>query len=169
MTVAARRILSDCEAALEMLEDEQDEQRWRVLWVGALALLRAVGHVLRNVDGQIPQTRAVIDAAYGGWTAEHPEHLVFREFIEKERNNMIKEYRMNVLDSSESCVAVFFGDSDGRYITDETPFVLDGNLFRPVMVGFGVGEDARDVYREAINWWRAELTRLEAVLNPLDE
>ena len=50
MTVAARRVLADCEVVLEMLDAEREEQRWRVLWVGALALLRAVGHVLRKVD-----------------------------------------------------------------------------------------------------------------------
>ena len=169
MTAAARRVLADCEAALEMLEDERDERRWRVLWVGALALLRAVGHVLRNVDGRIPRAGAAINAAYESWTAKQPEHLVFREFIEKERNNILKEYRLSVLDSAESHVAVVVGDSDAGYITDETPLVLDENLFRPVTVGFGVGEDARDVYREAIKWWEQELTRLEAVLNPSDQ
>ena len=168
MTVAARRVLTDCETALEMLEDEQDEQRWRVLWIGALALLRAVGHVLRNVDGQIPRARAAIDAAYESWTAK-PEHLVFQEFIEKERNNVLKDYQLNVLDSAEVHVAVVVGDSDAGYVTDEMPFVLDENLFRPVEVGFGVGEDARDVYREAIEWWEAQLSRLEAVLNPSDQ
>lgn len=163
MTVAARRVLADCEAALEMLEDERDEQRWKVLWVGALALLRAVGHVLWNVDGRSPQARAAMKAAYGRWKAELPELAVFREFIEKERNNILKTYRMNVLDSAE--VAVVVGDSDAGYIIN----TLDEHLFRPVEVGFGVGEDARDVYREAIRWWKAELSRLEAVLNSSDQ
>ena len=52
MTAAARKVLADCEVALEMLEEEEDEQRWRVLWAGAMALLRAVGHVLQKVDCQ---------------------------------------------------------------------------------------------------------------------
>lgn len=162
MTVAARRVLGDCEAVLAMLEDERDEQRWRVLWVGALALLRAVGHVLWNVDGRIPQAREAIKAAYGSWKAEQPEHLVFREFIERQRNNILKMYRMNVLDSSE--VPVVVRDSNAGYITD----VFAENLFRPVEEGFGAGEDARDVYREAIRWWKAELSRLDAVLKSSD-
>ena len=85
MTAAARQVLADCEAALEMLEDERGEQRWIVLWIGAMALLRAVGHVLRKVDGEIPRQRAAIDAAYQSWTARRPEHAVFRDFIEEER------------------------------------------------------------------------------------
>ena len=160
MTIVARRVLADCETALEMLEDERDERRWRVLWVGALALLRAVGHVLQKVDGRmIPQAREAINAAYKNWTAEHPEHLIFLEFIDKERNNTIKEYRLSVLDSAE--VAVVVGDLDAGYVVE----TLDENLFRPVTEGFGVGEDARDVYREAIKWWDEQLTRLEAVLH----
>ena len=168
MTVAARRALADCVAALEMLEDERDEQRWRVLWIGAVALLRAVGHVLRNVDGQIPQARAAIDAAYETWTARHPEHVVFREFIRQERNNILKEYRLNVLDSADAHLAVVVDGSDSGDSTAETSFVLEENLFRPVTGGFGVGEDARDVYRQAIRWWEAELSRLESVLNSSD-
>lgn len=163
MTVAARRVLADCEVVLEMLDDERDEQRWRVLWVGAVALLRAVGHVLWNVDGQTPQARAAMKAAYENWNKpEQPEHLIFRDFVDKQRNNIVKEYRMNVLDSAEVPVVVH---SDVGSITD----VLDENLFRPVTEGFGAGEDARDVYREAIGWWETELSRLEAVLESSDQ
>ena len=64
MTAAARRVMDDCEAALDMLQDEEDERRWRVLWAGAMALLRTVGHVLRNVDGADPRVRPVVDAAW---------------------------------------------------------------------------------------------------------
>ena len=165
MTVAARRVLADCEAALEMLENERDEQRWRVLWIGAMALLRAVGHVLRRADGETPRQRAAIDAAYRRWKVSRSEHAVFREFIEKERNNILKEYRLNVVDSAELGLAVVTCDPDTGCVTDETPFVLDENLFRPMTGGFGAGEDARDVYRGAIEWWGTELSRLEAELD----
>ena len=89
MTAAARWVLDDCKAALEMLEEERGEQRWRVLWIGAVALLRAVGHVLQKVDGKNPDQRDVIDAAYRSWTSGQSRHAVFREFIEEERNNML--------------------------------------------------------------------------------
>ena len=166
MTVAARRVLADCEAVLEMLDEEGDEQRWRVLWVGAVALLRAVGHVLRKVDGQTPRALDAINEAYQNWKSEQPEHLIFREFIEEQRNNILKEYRMNVLDLADVAVVV---DPDGRSITDGTVFVLEENLFRPVTDGFGADEDARDVYREAIRWWETELSRLEAAMKSSDQ
>lgn len=167
MTEAARRVLADCEAALAMLEDERDEQRWRVLWAGGVALLRAVGHVLRKVDGHSLQAGKAINAAYQGWMSGQPEHLVFREFIDKARNNILKEYQLNVLDSAEAAAAVI--DPDTGSVTHETPFVLDENLFRPVTEGFGAGEDARDVFREAIGWWETELSRLEVALKSSDE
>ena len=169
MTTEARRVLGDCEAALEMLEDERDEQRWRVLWAGAVALVRTVGHVLHKVDGRHGGARVAINTAYETWKAEGPEHRIFREFIEEERSNILKEYRFSVLDSAETYVAVIARDSDGPSIADESPYVLDENLYRPVTLGFGVGEDARDVYRDAIKWWDAELSRLEAILNQPDQ
>ena len=161
MTAAARRVLSDCKAVLEMLEEERNEQRWRVLWIGAMALLRSIGHVLQKVDGERPDQRAAIDVAYRSWTSRQSEHAVFREFIEEERNNILKEYRLNVVDSAEVGVAVVLGAPNAGYVIEETPFVLDENLFRPVTGGYGAGEDARDVYRSALEWWDVELSRLE--------
>ena len=114
MTAVARRVLGDCEAALETLEEERNERRWRVLWVGAMALLRAVGHVLRKVDGEVLRQGAAIDAAYQGWTDLRPEHAVFRDFIEDERNNILKEYRLNIVGSVEVSVAAVVVDPDER-------------------------------------------------------
>ena len=169
MTAAARRVLDDCKAALEMLEEERDEQRWRVLWIGAMALLRAVGHVLHKVDGENPDLRELIDAAYRSWTSRQSRHAVFREFIEEERNNVLKEYELNVVDSAEVYVAIAAGDPDAGYVAEEGPFGLDENLFRPVTAGFGEGEDARDIYREALEWWDVELSRLEGALNSREQ
>ncbi len=164
MTKAARRVLSDCESALEMLDDERDEQRWRVLWIGAMALLRTVGHVLRKVDGEDLRRREEFDAAYKRWKdAERAEHAVFREFIDNERNRLLKEYSLNVVDSAEVGVGVVSMQDGG--VANETAFILDENLFRPVMEGFGAGEDARDVYRLALEWWDSELSQLEGAMN----
>ena len=147
-----------------MLEDEQDEQRWRVLWIGAMALLRAVGHVLRNIDGETPQRLTAIKAAYERWKADRSEHAVFYEFIDKERNNILKEYRLGVLDSAEVGLAILVDDPSAGNVASDAPFVVGENLFRPIIDGFGTGEDARDVYRTAIGWWDIELSRLEAEL-----
>lgn len=167
ITTTARHVLSDCEVALEMLENERDEQRWRVLWVGAMALLRAVGHVLRKVDGETPWQRMIIDAAYQRWSNERSEHTIFWNFIDKERNNILKEYSLNVLDSGEVNLVVIGEGLDSGCAAHASPSVLNENLFRPVTGSFGAGEDARDVYREAVKWWDRELSRIELELHLL--
>ena len=48
----ARRVLSDCKYALDMLQVESRPASFRVLWVAGIALVRAVGHVLQKVDGE---------------------------------------------------------------------------------------------------------------------
>ena len=40
-------------------------------------------------------------------------------------------------------------------------FQLDENIYRPIIDGFREGDDARDVYREALDWWDAELSFIE--------
>lgn len=160
MTEAARRVLEDCKAALDMLEDEKDEQRWRVLWAGAMALVRAVGHVLRNVDGEAPPVRQLVDEAWGRWDADREANEVFWEFIQKERNNILKEYRFNVHDSA--VIDLVEVESDESAI--ESPFTLDENLFRPIEEGYQVGEDARIAYANALEWWDTELSRIESAL-----
>jgi hypothetical protein len=96
MTTVARQVIADCEIALETLEAQRDLARWRVHWAGALALLRAVGHVLHKVDGADPKTRRLIDIAYDRWKAHRKENAIFWEFIEQERNDILKEYRFNL-------------------------------------------------------------------------
>ena len=170
--MVARRVLLDCQSALEMLDNEENEQRWRVLWAGAITLLRSVGHVLHKVDGEGPVLRPLIDSAYNRWKADRSGNAVYWEFIEKERNNILKEYQFHVHETAEVGVVVARDvvDADsGHTSVMEGEFTLQDNLFRPVTDGFGQGEDARDVYREAMTWWHSELQRIEAQLDVAEE
>ena len=45
----SQEVISDCEAAVEVLEDCGYGAEWRRRWVTVVALLRAVGHVLHKV------------------------------------------------------------------------------------------------------------------------
>ncbi len=168
MTAAARRVLGDCKAVLNMLEDEKDEQCWRVLWAGAMALVRAVGHVLRKVDGENSDVRPLVEAAWTRWKADRSANAIFWEFIEAERNNILKQYRFSALDSSVvglGVVEIHRGPESDHGVAYETPFALEENLFRPIEEGFGMGEDARIIYQEALDWWETELARIEAGLD----
>lgn len=166
MTVVARRVLGDCHMALNMLDDEEDEQRWRVLWAGAMALLRTVGHVLRKVDGADERVGKAVDAAWNRWKGDRSSNAVFWEFIEEERNNILKEYRFSVLDSASVGLVVssHADHASGGLASDETLVSLGDNLFRPLIEGFRMGEDARDVYDDALRWWDVELSHIETAL-----
>jgi hypothetical protein len=165
MTRAARIVLTDCRLALELLQEETDPDRWRVHWVGAVALLRAVGHVLLNVDQPADLAiSAAGNAAHRRWKSNDSTHLIYRDFIENERNNILKEYRSKVhpLDTVDVVVRLTLQNPDTgeiKYVDQVMP--IDQNLFRPMAEGYGEGADARDVYQEAIDWWERELNAIE--------
>lgn len=70
---------------------------WRPRWVGLVALLRAVGHVLDKVDGETNNAaRQAIDTAWEEIRQSRPEPLIFWEFVDAERNNVLKAYKIGV-------------------------------------------------------------------------
>lgn len=162
MTTAAREVLIDCEIALEMLEEVEDLRRWRVLWAGSVALLRAVGHVLKKVDGADPRIGSAVDQRYRIWGSERQENAIFWDFIEEERNNVLKEYQFGVSLDEEIPLLVQSNTPNGE--TEVGVLQLGENLYRPLLTDHGEGEDARDVYREALDWWQRELTTIEELL-----
>jgi hypothetical protein len=164
MTTAAREVLRDCRVALDLLETEEDLRVWRIHWVASLALIRAVGHVLHKVDSSKQKWKGSIKSAYCKWTSEDPEHEIFREFINKERNNILKEYQFNFHPNDEVEVLVTLtGVNPITGATAEIPqlFPIGNNIYRPILDGYREGDDARDVYTEAIDWWEVELSGLE--------
>lgn len=93
MTLKAREVLSDCKSLLEDLYKEQRSDLWRPRWAGLVALLRSVGHVLDKVDGEnSPEARDVVDSAWQELNRRTPEPKIFWDFIEEERNNILKLY-----------------------------------------------------------------------------
>lgn len=164
MTYAAREVLDDCRLALTMLEEETDLARWRVHWAAAVALVRAVGHVLDKVDGEDPLTKRLANAAYRRWKGTAPEHEIFREFIERERNSILKEgrFRHHPLEEVQMAVAYTLRNPvTGETIQAGEVLPLGDNVYRPLLDGWREGDDARDVLSEAIDWWEAELRALE--------
>jgi hypothetical protein len=146
-----------------MLEAEKDLRRWRILWAGSMALIRAVGHVLHKVDGTDKVTRDIANEFFSRWKSSE-EHGIFREFVEHERNNLLKEYRSDVHpleDVSVAIQATLMPLAGGENVT--APFVLDldGNLFRPMLDGPWEGTDCRELYADAIAWWRSQLNEID--------
>jgi hypothetical protein len=164
VTLNAREVLDDCRVGLSMLEDETDVRRWRVHWAAAVALIRAVGHVLDKVDGEDPIVKQAANAAFERWKGTDPKHEIFREFIDRERNNLLKEYRSDVHPHAEVALAVEYSaqSADSGVPLRYTQVAkLDENIYRPLLDGPWEGTDARDVLSEAIEWWDRELTAME--------
>ncbi|PKQ06148.1 MAG: hypothetical protein CVT72_07490 [Alphaproteobacteria bacterium HGW-Alphaproteobacteria-11] len=166
MTTTARQVLEDCAVALQLLEEEQDLQRWRILWAGAVSLLRAVGSVLKKVDARDdPLLTSVADKHHNEWKKEAAEHQIFREFIENERNNILKEYKFGIHPLEDVGVVIQLkfsppGGGEPQYLGQI--FNLDENIYRPMLDNAWEGDDAREVYQEAIDWWRKQLDLIDA-------
>jgi hypothetical protein len=154
MNLTARTVLSDCKNAHALLDDESDTIRFRLFWVAGVALLRAVGHVLQKVDaGQNSAIRLQIEQTYSEWKRDKEGNAIFWEFIEDERNNILKEYAIGFLAGPIDVLAQPNGEI----------FSLDENLFCPIAEGRYAGEDGRDVMAEAIAWWDQQLNAIENV------
>ena len=134
-----------------MMEVETDLRRLRVLWIGSLAMLRMVGHVLDKVDGKDPAVRAAINSRWPTLKREP----IFEHFINSRRDLALKEGEIDLFDQSSINVMMESPAGSKRLAT------IEDCLFMPLQHGFRAGEDGRDVFRDALDWWDAVLEELE--------
>lgn len=150
----AAKVLDDCRAALNAADLAETEQDFRILWVALLSLLRAVGHVLHKVDAPSdPALNRAIKDAWRNWSEKPEEHAVFWDFIEWERNAILKTYEFG---THAGDVGLAHAGPDGDHTT-----ILGQCLFTPLEDGPFAGEDGRDVAREAIEWWDGQLALIQ--------
>ena len=154
----ARLVLQDALYVRRLIEDETGKIEWRLYWVLLVTLLRAVGHVLRNVDGANDQRVKTVAAELHRSWKEGEEHAIFREFIEAERNNILKEYAFQVTQGPISIMA-HLQQTDGFDTVRQ--FLLEENIYRPMEGGPYDGEDARTLADEALEWWTAQLSCID--------
>jgi hypothetical protein len=147
----SRDVLQDCKHAVELLEQESHPDTFRVLYVAAVALARAVGHVLQKVDAKLnDRLSSAVAAAYEDWKSQRAENRIFWDFIEEERNQVLKQYELGFFAGPINVMA-------GREIHR-----LDEHLFCPITSGPFAGEDCRDVLHECITWWEEKLARIDS-------
>jgi hypothetical protein len=169
LTRTARRVLDDCRLAHAMLEDVTEPEHFRIIWVAALALTRSVGQILDKINGTDRSIRDAAKARYELWKGDTSDHLIFREFIKKERDLIIHEYSSNL--DLRSAIPIALVDGRPALVGENDPAIndairLDQNIFRPLTSGPWAGEDARDILLEAIEWWESELRTIDAMLRP---
>jgi hypothetical protein len=140
-TLKAWEPLRDCiDILFEFQNSDIDEERteWKLYWVAGVALLRAIGHVLAKSDSLAsPKHKAEVDRIWAEWKADPQANGIFWDFIEEERNNILKTYTLG---------AQLARDERGYYVA------YRGN------------EDALQLFREAVYWWRHQLIHLETRL-----
>lgn len=151
-TLVAWDVLEDCENALEMLQVEESFDKFRVIWVAAIAQVRAVGHVLHKVDGERNlKLKKIIEDTFSDWKKDRDSNAIFWEFIENERNSVLKQYEFGFL----------FGPIGVITPAEQEIVELDEGLFCPILEGRYEGEDCRDILAEAIKWWKTQLELVE--------
>lgn len=149
----SRDVLSDCKYALDLLQGESRPDTFRVIWVAAMALVRAVGHVLQKADAkQGDAISKAIAAEYATWKSDREGSSIFWNFIEEERNQVLKQYELGFFAGPVDVVA------GGEVHT------LEEHLFCPITYGQFSGEDCRDVLQEAITWWEQQLDKIESAV-----
>lgn len=123
----------------DVADGEKELPEWRLYWVAGVALLRAIGHILAKVDAKSSsQHSQLIDGLWKQFSSDREGSRIFWEFIEKERNNLLKTYSFG---------ARLVQDEEGSYVQ------------------FGNGEDAFGLFRQAVYWWRHHLIELESALS----
>ena len=154
----ARAVLADCRVALRLLGTADEPATFRVQFAACCALLRTVGHVLEKVDRKdSPQHMAAIDAAYGRWRADRSKYALFWDFIENERNRILKEYDQNIVYGGH--MFIYHNAETGEALQEE----VGSDLYVPLGAGPFQGEDVRDMVDHAIGWWELELNLIEGV------
>ena len=152
----ARYVLDDCRFVLELLDEERDRQRFRVFWVAACALLRTVGHVLIKVDAEEDDdTARAIDRAWKRWNDERDANNIFWDFIEEERNIVVKEYKSRY---GEGMTGILFENPSSGEVMVES---LAEEIYKPMLYGPFASCDCRELVREGIEWWQRELDIIE--------
>jgi hypothetical protein len=140
-TLAAWEPFNDCVSILfhfqnsDFVDGDDELHEWRLYWVAGVTLLRTIGHVLAKVDEKSSPVHAkTIRLLWNRLQRDRKSSAIFWDFIEDERNNLLKTYS--------------FG---ARLTRDE----------RGAYIAFKDGSNAFELFRQAVYWWRYHLTALE--------
>ncbi|MGK9052131.1 hypothetical protein [Neorhizobium petrolearium] len=124
---------------MELVDGDEELPDWKLPWVAGIALLRTIGHVLAKVDAKAsPAHSREIERFWQSLKSDRESSRVFWDFIENERNNLLKTYTFG---------ARLAHDDDGYYVE------------------FNDGSDAFQMFRQAVYWWRYQLSSIETAIS----
>jgi hypothetical protein len=160
MTIHAREVLGDCERVLDVINADMSTELWRPRWAGLVALLRAVGHVLKEVDTKTSDAaREVIESE---WKKLDPKPDIFSKFIKAERDNVLKAYEIGARVNT----TVRPGAADLNLAPGEASSAPGGPTTFDAFMRSGPfqGRDPLQLCREAIAFWHSHLDSIDREL-----
>ena len=149
MTQIARIVLSDCRKVLGELKSETKPEDWSWKWAAFCALLRCIGHVLYKVDSKECEILRSINVEEWRVRKDAP---IFTEFIEKERNNILKQYKFSGRRYSGMSQGAWQRCQFQGAVPPVTYEISDGTF---------KGQDPREVGAQALDWWNEYLDILD--------
>lgn len=163
MTEKARIVLQDAKHAILNHSKTLQSESFRVSWFAIVGLLRAVGHVLINVDAKAsPVMSRAIDEKWQQLQSSKPEPEIFWGFIRYERNRFLKDYEHSVSRSltvpalvADCHIVVDGANSRGGEFTpgaEFDSFIVDGPY---------AGCYEKDVAWQAHEWWVSYLGEVD--------
>ena len=162
--LTARVQLERVEELLAEFTRDDGEMRPLALYqaqhLAMLAMLRSVGHVLDKVDADTPARKRWLDERWSCWKREP----IFREFINFERNRLLKEFRGGIDPSGPAIMA--------KAAVADPLYPAGASLVVAVDVGrlqAADGTNLLDRLREAIAYWRRNVAEAEAAFARLEQ
>lgn len=121
--------------------------------------------MLHEVDFRAnPLIAAAGEEQFLRWRSNLNDSQIFFEFIKKDRDLLLKEYEFNVHPSEAVSVVISskLRDMTGNDYQHSEIHEIGENIYRPILSGPWEGHDARDAYKEALDWWEQQLDELDA-------
>ena len=96
-------VYNDCLRSKQMFESalkSNNLSEAKILWFSTLTLLRAIGHVLHKIDSKSKslEFQNAVAKRYMEWQS----NIMFNEFIQEERNAILKEYDFTLDEKDKS-------------------------------------------------------------------
>lgn len=167
MKLIAETVIEDCRLATIQLDKAEKEENSHIIinWLTCLTLLRAVGHVLNKVDTpNFPTYKSIFESTY----LDHKNDPIFTDFINKERNQILKEYTAyleNEVSIHNESVRII--TEDGDLITTENEHNIIAEQTESIKRyfiksdGFGKGLLLHQVVSKAISWWETYIAEIK--------
>ena len=146
----------------------------RIVYIAAVSMLRAVGHVLKKVDCETyPEIKDEVNHRYLRWKKGNGRDVIFPHFIEKERNLILKEYAPTW--NEENRVDLYFSATDSSIFSHDVVMSplqqrvdseLVGKKIEAVIVPSGplAGYEFGELLDKSARWWGNELTEIERLI-----